>query len=371
MQQFEYIEFTENSARLPQFDRFVPHQPYFTTPMVREAVEEAQTRQGRRVIRERHPLDAVRHQTLRHRTVSGADDLGDRAIGYFHDGRLGDDLVHTAVYRQLRINWPGIDLHEYRPTQALYLLHANRDIGNGGRFFDIALSAAEVGALDGWLLPSPVGYENRAVNDDNIYTLLERDLQLTIEHKRPYVYLTAAARDGMIAALAPMIGRTDIWKRLVVCQLESAEECRTPYGWYDRLWALRRRLPEYYIMCFGSDASAIRIEEEAVSDDGTERGPIPGILWMIRNPSGYNLSPNGLLAVIERAALVVSPDSFFMHAAAALDVPCIALWQTQNVAEDRIPSPESRVSTYPNVAVMSMHAEAEAIAERAAELVQW
>jgi ADP-heptose:LPS heptosyltransferase len=107
------------------------------------------------------------------------------------------------------------------------------------------------------------------------------------------------------------------------------------------------------------------------------------------------------MALVESAQLVIAPDSFLVHCAAAFDVPCIALWNdaTETTPEpiteeidiairtraanpyfthsavpgerpsDRIPPPESRVSTYDNVSVLNMTTPIQEIIDHAASVL--
>ena len=65
-----------------------------------------------------------------------------------------------------------------------------------------------------------------------------------------------------------------------------------------------------------------------------------------------------MLMMHEAAKLVVCPDSFGLHAAAAFDVPTLALWNLDPAATgddgDPIPAPGTRMGTYSRAEVVDM-----------------
>lgn len=272
-----------------------------------------------------------------------------------------------------------MELHAYVHSvsvQSHTVVRYNRDIEWGAaRYWSGLLRADELAAMDRWIVSPNVGALYRGADDRTQYELLEEWLGFEIEVKRPHVWIAPEERDA-ISGPVGMLGRgVPAWwsstivspdgqqgatppvslfdGNAVICQLDASERERTPSieVWSDVCRKIRQARPRDPIVVIGTNESTMRLRIAI----GAE---VPGIVFISCTPTKAlpYLTPYGTMVVIESAGLVITPDSFSMHAAAAFDRPCIAIWQDDpDVIEGaRIPSPESRVKHYSTVQAIGM-----------------
>lgn len=301
----------------------------------------------------------------------GADDLNGKHVAYFHDGYLGDELIHSAFYRQLRLDYPACDLHAYVPGARRAVARSNQFIGMTPRTCFERWAREELEAFDYWILPT-LAEETRAV-PENIYHFRERELGIRLDTCAPYVYITeeerAEVRANVSQASATGPVPDHFWNRLVTIQLNATEPERTPVNWYERLRALRSALKGYAFAVVGDQSAATEIVAKWASK---AHGPITDAAFFLLAPGVVGLNPRGLLVLAESSRLIIAPDSFMTHAAAAFGVPGLALWQME-LQETReglpIPTPEMRIVTYPRARALDMRIEHEELARIAGEVV--
>lgn len=310
------------------------------------------------------------------------EDLNGKRVAYLHDGLLGDECIHTAVYAQLRQNYPQMDLHvfpERFASENYRLCSYSRDAGYMPRNRPFAFTIDQALTFDYWITPVNVGWEYRGASEKTQYELLEEDLGIRIEQKTPYLYFADIERQSVRSLVArgvmriageavaserimPMIERGD----LILIQLNASEAARSPDPalWVHVLTELRKAIGDLVFVVCGTEAHIGRFKAL-----GGNR--LQGVMYSVSESLTENmhLSPYGLLYFVERARLAITPDSFLMHAAAAYDVPTIALWQDDPTvaAGHRIPSPESRIKHYTECEAMGMSVEPEAIVRRILE----
>lgn len=297
----------------------------------------------------------------------GTASLDDKRVGYAHDGALGDECVHTSIYRQLALDYPAVDLHVFAGVEyhnARLLMH-NKDIGGVPRYRHIGLSAEEIASMDYWILPASVGYQNRGT-ETNIYELWEKEIGMRIALHRPYLYLQGQERQRVREMIRQYFESTVpaeqvatvldwFWDAPIVLQVNAREEARTPppHIWRSLVYALRRIYPAKPIVVCG-DRRHVYPLLRAMHE--LQVGNIFPFLSDPLDLLGIHLSASGLLHLIQAASLVICPDSYFLHAAAAFDVPTVALWQTDPaiIEEARIPPPASRLASYANAMAIPM-----------------
>lgn len=307
------------------------------------------------------------------------EDLNGARVAYLHDGLLGDECIHTAVYAQLRRDYPQMDLHvfpERFASENYRLCSYSRDAGYMGRNRPFAFTIDQALAFDYWITPVNVGWECRHRSEKTQYELLEEDLGIRIEQKTPYLYFADIERQSVRSLVArgvmriageavasgrimPLIERGD----LIVIQLNASEAARSPDPalWVRILTDLRAEVNDLVFVMCGSEEHV-----EVFKAQGGNR--LQGVVYSVSDSLSQNLhlSPYGLLYYVERARLALTPDSFLMHAAAAYDVPTVALWQDdpELVEQYRIPSPRSRIRHYGECEAVGMSIEPREIVER-------
>lgn len=303
-------------------------------------------------------------------------DLNGKRVAYLHDGLLGDECIHTSVYAQLRRNYPRIDLHvfpERFASENYRLCSYNRDVGYMPRNRPFMFTIDQAISFDYWMTPLNVGAEYRGASEKTQYELLEEDLGVQIEQKTPYLYFADIERQSVRSLVArgvvrlageavagerimPMLERGDVF----IIQLNASEAARTPHPllWLQVIPELRRALKNMVFVICGSEQYIDAFQQNL----GTR---LPDTIYAASDSltSQMHLSPYGLLYFMERARLAITPDSYLMHAAAAYDVPTVALWQDdlEVVEECRIPSPQSRIKHYSECGAVGMSATAKEI----------
>lgn len=378
MQELVPIRFTRVIERIewqtPQFYELIPGETYWVPPYTVERLHDAQRSRGEALFEEVAP-------DYRPRYWQGEDLNGKRAL-YFADGLLGDQCVHTAVYRQLRRDYPRVDIHAYcnRYSSPNHVLVShNRDVGHQPRAFRLGFTEAQFEAMDYVITPTNVGAEYRGKSQKSHYELLEEDLNIDITYKFPYLATPGVEFEGVRAivhsAAVRVVGEKDggayssrfFNGQSVIVQLNSSEAARTPEPsfWVNLLTRLREVLPSHIFgVCadWGYMAEFLR--------RGGDR--IVGLMPFSNKPQepGAYLSAHGVLHLLRPAALCIAPDSFLMHASAAFDTPCLAVWQDdpETVEECRIPTPESRIKHYEHVGSVGMSESVEEIVNRAWEV---
>lgn len=353
--------------RQPEVRELVPGETYYTPPYMVEAFDKFQ-----------HSIGSRLFTTT---TVTGlpywsGESLDGKRVAYVADGRLGDQCVHTAIYRELNWRYPTMDLHAYvhsLSTPNDRIVSYNRDIGGHGRAFRFALSQQQIESFDYLITPTNVGYEYRGKDQRTHYELFEEDLNISIRHKKPYFYLPEQENEAVRGMLTrgvverdgeergPRIASMFFEGESLLFQLNASESSRSPKtkDWFYLLAELRGRLPKTVFGLCGDWESILSLERVA-------QGRIQGVYAFASDPKvpGPYLSSHAILHLLKSARAVIAPDSFLMHASAAFDVPCVALWQTDEkiIETERIPPPEARIKHYENVQALGMDALPEEIA---------
>jgi hypothetical protein len=247
----------------------------------------------------------------------------------------------------------------------------------------MALTVTQVEAMDYWVVPTNVGYVYRGKDERSHYELLEDDLGIDIAAKEPYVYLPEIESEAIRPLLSGMAGRGvgdaaqgeriasifldgDAEATTCIVQLDASEPERTPdvATWAAVVKGLQRAPPSSEFAVVGMPESVFAFQSIA--------GPLDNTLYF--SPSrlhGAYLSAHAILHMVATAGLVLSPDSFLMHASAAFDTDCVALWQDdpETVETARIPSPASRIKHYEHVRSIGMSRPPDEIVEYIVESV--
>lgn len=384
MQPLVPILFTKEIERVPHiegapaFTGIQTRRPVYVTERAVVALHAQQAGIGRRLFVEYTGSDAI--------TIPywNGESLDGKRVAYMHDGLLGDECIHTSVYAQLRQNYPRMDLHafpERTSSENHRLLGYNRDIGGNPRNRNFWFTAEQIEGFDYWITPINVGHVFRGISEKTQYELLEDELCISIETKCPYLYIAGIERQtirslvhsGAVRTVGEEAGGRIMSLieagKLIVLQLNASEQCRTPRPmlWVDVAMQLRAAIPDMVFAVCGDDRDVSRFHEM-----GGNR--IEGVIYEMNNPATrqIHLSPYGLLYFLERAQLVICPDSFFMHGAAAFDTPTLAIWQDdpEAIEEGRVPSPQSRIKHYDYCEATGISTEASAIVDHAISLLR-
>lgn len=359
----------------PDYWRVMPEAPL--VPGVRYAgsanrykrVTDLQAAHGVRLVHDAAPADGL--------TQWRGEDLNGKRLAFYSDVRLGDALTHTAVVRELGLRYPGAETAVLSDASTMAIWDANHHCRNSSRPALPFFPADALGTFDYWIAPGWVGYEHRS-SERNIYDLLAEAMGLdAIATPVPHVTITAKARgeirEGVGHACWNVRGALppDIWRRLVLVQINSRERARTPDGRYHLLRTICETVGEsHYVAVYGDGDAMNEVLQGAQAYGPLLAGPRPEVgreVWPHdRAPvfifATHHDTPgptvHALLVMHEAAKLVICPDSFGLHAAAAFDTPTIALWNlTPGAAGDDgapIPPPVSRLGTYGNAVAIDM-----------------
>lgn len=370
------IQFTyalDRFRHAPGFSSLVPSVTYGVTSVGYEGLERFSEGQGQtfaKKVDDRLPVK-----------IWNGEDLTGCRVAYHANGRHGDELIHTSVWRQLQKDYPGIDLHHYalsHDTENFRISSYNRDIGGTPHRAGFAFSREQLSHYDCWIIPPNVGHVYRGESEKTQYELLEDHLGITIEQKRPFVWLPGGEKETVRALLMESLGRTVEREYVpgivssmledgsIIVQINASEECRTPSPrvWVEILRGIRKERGELIVVCGD--------EQDVTNLFAFGADKIPGIVPLSNRPlSGRpHVSSHGILHMVAVARLILAPDSFLMHASAAFDVPCLALWQRdpEIIKAERVPSPESRVKHYDNVEAYDM-TDADGVVVRSLEIL--
>lgn len=305
-------------VREPGFDSLAADTPYIMTPLTFDALLRQQAVWGREVI--------VAHQPATLPAWRPGEALDGARVAIHHTGALGDELVMTAFYNALRWHHPGVDLHAITHGSNHFALYGNAAVGMRARGGRDLIPRAEAERFDRWLAPAPVGWLQRGT-PHNIYDLLTEEIGVAPRLARPSVRFTEGETDehrGFFSELPP-----EFWHRMIVVQINASEPGRTvpPAVLAGHLGALLARLrgERWFVALVGEEKDMAAL---SLAMNGT---PIPAgidIIPIARSP--YPMVPHAtaraLLYLTSRARLVIAPDSFLLHAAAAFDTPTLALW---------------------------------------------
>lgn len=357
----------------PDFIGLQSRRPVMMLERAYVALSNQQHAIGRRIISPYTGADAPKI-----RYWSG-EDLNQKRVAYLHDGMLGDECIHTAVYAQLRFDYPQINLHVFPERYASEnhrVCSYNRDIGLMPRNKPFGFAIDQVESFDYWITPVNVGADFRARSEKTQYELLEDDLQIELQHKIPYLHFAEIERRNVRSLVARGVGRMygegaasgrimsliDSGNCIIV-QLNASEVARTPSPllWVAILTRLQQAVGDTVFVICGSEEQCMTFHEY-----GGKR--LRSVVYEVSNSltEQIHLSAYGLLYFVERARLAITPDSYLMHAAAAYDVPNVAIWQDDEriVEEFRIPSPRSRIRHYEHCEAVGMSTEPDQIMER-------
>lgn len=319
------------------------------------------------------------------------EDLTDRRLGYLSPPHLGDALCSTAAVAALKMRYPTADITVYAEVPSTECWFENRDItGTYAKPCLFCVPEDVVRSFDYWHAPAPLPYLRRGDGhrrpDTNYYHLLEESHGVAIDIPRPYAWTSPQVRDTLSARLVEVTyagrdaNRTPQELRLldhpfILVQTTASEPSRTPEGWYDRLSAISEALPGYWYMIIGNLDDMEGFEERLLQDhaSGKARGWI--VKYMLGHPRHITLSRSlkafDIIELARRASLVLCPDSFALHAAATWGTPTIALWNMRNNPAERIPSPYSRLATYPEAEAVGMDIEHGELIERIIHRVRY
>ena len=151
------ITFTREIERIehrhPYFFKQVPGQVVYAPETTTEIIEEQQVRFARRFIKRVEGDVPAR--------IWNGEDLNRKRVAYLGDGMLGDALIHTAVWRELKYRYPTMDLHAFvssgHPACDM-VARFNRDIGHVARRHHMTLTREQLESFDYLLTPRNVGY---------------------------------------------------------------------------------------------------------------------------------------------------------------------------------------------------------------------
>jgi hypothetical protein len=351
------VTFSDNLRHYPGL-RLTPGAPYWcTASLVRQIrkLEEKTGIQVATVTREEPPIRRWQGGRLAGR------------VGYFRSGHIGDAIADTAALEQLYHDHPQAEFHVFaeHPTADVWL---NQRSVRQVHPFQLAIPEAEMLSMDWWILPRPLPYL-RKYSNRNYYDLLGESLGIDIEVQRPRLTVTGDIRNltrERFAHYSGMAGGTPqapvqiLDRPYIYVQTTSLDANRTPGGigsgeyWYERIAGLIEALPGYWFLMAGDldkmpdlwrlfGSVAMLYHMDSASRRG--KGDVPGDWW--RHPQ-----LPFTFEMVRGARAVVSPDSAGLHIAAAFDRPTLGLFNMRGV--DRVPSPESRISTYPHAVALDM-----------------
>lgn len=358
------ITFTPDIWRLDGMDGVAPGVAYCAPPVAYDELLKIQQRSGLGII----GLDAPADLPL----WSGDDLAGKRAILH-QEGRIGDALIMTTFARALVEKYPSLRL-TVASTNCMVdqVWLGNRYVGMMARNIGAMMPMEALQAFDYVIMPPHIGYLTRGT-EESIYSQYARwfgfeDGEYT---PRPYVSIAGMVRGEVRETLTGACFNAnlppDFFDRLVVVQISSQEPERSPQDWYDRLRHLSVAVGQrYHIAAFGDGVAMNEIIENS-----RERGVLPVYLFARHGGVMVQASTIALLTMIEAAHLVICPDSFGLHAAAAFDIPTIALWNLDPDARNTeglpVPPPSARMATYENAIAIDMRTGPREVAQMARE----
>jgi hypothetical protein len=355
------IYFTWETRRNGDLEHLIPDRPYLITPTEIRRIRGFEHEKGKQYIQQ------IDGQTIRWPRWSGPgggyrSDLNGLHVGYLAPSYLGDCLCHTAAIAELKREYPAAKIHVWAQGECGSIFEANRDVASV-RPYGWVLPAEEVTAMDCCIIPRPLPFLRRS-SSANYYELLGESIGLRITFPRPYVYIRATDRKPIRAVM----DATTKGMPHILVQMTASDANRTPGDqnagyWHERLKLLSRTFQRHWIIAVGDDVPGLR--------ESLEKDRIDRLTLAIRHEDSYELSVTMLLEVARTASLVISPDSFGVHAAAAFETPCLALWQTEGKPEDRIPAPATRIGTYKQAASISMHSPAAGLVRAAGKLIRY
>lgn len=373
MQPLRRITFTRAIERSrwapPELGHLLAGVPYLMADWSVDYYEQAQHRIGVRFIDGVDVADDL--------PLWNGEPLDGKRVAYHHYGALGDECVHSAFYRTIAYRWPTSEIHLFidKTHPRTLVARYNRDIGHWPRRFNFVIEEAAAHQFDHWFLPWRVGYETRGTTDENIYDIIAVDVGLAPHRPLPYLYPADMERPSVVARIQQMLAQRmdaprehlaqmtrQFLDRPVVVQISASEEARSiPTPVIARLVQRVQNVMPGVGFAICGDTEHIRAFDRATG------GQFPGLFFVSDPAHGAHLTAQGLLYLIRDARLVIAPDSYFMHASAAFDAPCLALWQDdpEIITEARIPSPSSRMATYPRVRVARFGDHADDLFEQA------
>lgn len=326
-------------------------------------------------------------------------DFGNIRVAFHQDGALGDELMYTSVVHALEHQCPGVAITNYATPPNHYVGYGIRAIGGRSRRVALGWTREQMDAYDAWILPRPVGYLTRGAAT-NVYDQITDETGIRPIVAVPYVNITGMDRDELAEVLHGARGiPLSMWDRMIVIQTNATQANRSPADIAGVLRSVVERFDKaagwWYVVV--GDAGICRA---AILAAGL--GSHPRLLMFGHANDREHLSARSIMQFIERARVVITPDSFSLHAAAGLGIPTVALWNMGNgghcdtlpqdlpmsiqrarrewaanetpgvdlatieAVESQLPSPESRIATYTNpITVVDMADDSGAIADAA------
>lgn len=373
------VHLTRNIEHIDGLHTYVPSEAIVVTPHGFDTLRILEQTHGLRLVHDHRPYPYVKRWTP-DKTPAPAN------VAYFQDGAMGDELVHSTFLWQLRYDYPATHITTYTQGQNHYMAH------NAGRVQQARLGwrIPEIEHYDAWLTPTPMSMQERG-SDTSVYDLYAAELGITPRYARPYVTLSPEEIEEVWRHLNVL--PSEFRDNFILIQYAASEALRTPDGWHMRLRALvddlRGVARTPYIACVG-DVNTVGITRL--------RSGLVQYPRLVDFPYGgpvASLSPRTILYLASIARVVITPDSMLLHAAAAFNRPCVALWNMGNGAsradapdhvppaadpmtrakllarernpylshvsavpgerpQDRVPTPQSRTATYPNTTIIDM-----------------
>jgi hypothetical protein len=379
MQQFLRIELTENVRYIQGMKGMCTAEPLIITPYAFDGLLTTEQLSGLSLYKYVEEYDG-------HTLWKGGEIPSDtKRVAFTHEGGMGDELIWSAFLWQLRYDHPAIDFTNY--TQGLNGYMALGAVGVNNIPSPFGFREAEIASYDAWIIPSPVTYEQRGTKDD-AYSMNADEINMeTVRFPRPHVVIP----EEEVADIRELLGRLpeQFWSNLVLIQLSANDLERSPDFWPLRLRSIVDTIDElapnrfwYAIIGTTAECNLVQLRSGLAQHPRTVAAP-----W----GAATSLSPRVSLYLSKIAKAVVTPDSMLLHAAAAFETPCLALWNygnggskataldsvdpnrvpinmarrearkknrflahVQDFPERQIPPPESRVEHYQTVSVLGM-----------------
>jgi ADP-heptose:LPS heptosyltransferase len=282
-----------------------------------------------------------------------------KILFFSHDGKLGDAVVNTAFLRGARLLDPAVELHVLasgnsgnfwqddpritrvwhfenpplmeclRTSWAIrrerfdYLVTFKQSFRSEKTRILLKLAAPRHGVLmEEGKLPGQVTHAVRKsqVSLQAIYGRRAEELEPRYELHRTQTTFLSADRAGLAAH-----------QELIVVNLFGSEpnNARTvsPAAAVAILQRLAVTLPDATVALSCTDSTQA-LAQQAI--DGARAQPDTGIHWCARVVNTEGDLP-GLVALCERASVVISPDTSLIHIASALDKPVVGIYQNDGV----------------------------------------
>lgn len=254
-------------------------------------------------------------------------DFGNIRIAFHQDGALGDELMYTSVVHALEHQCPGVAITNYATPPNHYVGYGIRAIGGRSRRVALGWTREQMDAYDAWILPRPVGYLTRGAAT-NVYDQITDETGIRPVVAVPYVNITGMDRDELAEVLHGARGiPLSMWDRMIVIQTNATQANRSPADIAGVLRSVVERFDKaagwWYVVV--GDAGICRA---AILAAGL--GSHPRLLMFGHANDREHLSARSIMQFIERARVVITPDSFSLHAAAGLGIPTVALWNMGN-----------------------------------------